>query len=347
MKVLVTGAAGFIGSHVAEFYARRGEAVVGLDNLSRAKLLKRNARNARFNWEFLAGLPGVERIEGDVRDADLVRRLARDADAIVHTAGQTAVTTSMTEPREDFETNVIGSFNVLEAARAAGRGAAIVYCSTNKVYGDGVHRVPIREEAKRYAFDGACPHGIPEDFGIDHCQHTPYGCSKLAADLYMQDWARLYGLRVGVFRMSCIYGPRQFGFEDQGWLAWFTIAAECGFPMSIYGDGKQLRDILYVDDLVRAYDAFIAGPLPHAVYNTGGGPANTLSLLELVDLLSGRTGRALKPAVGPWRPSDQKVYVSDIRRARERLGWAPGVTPREGVRRLIDWTRAHAALFRA
>lgn len=345
MKVLVTGAAGFIGSHVAEFYARRGETVVGLDNLSRAKLLKRNERNARYNWEFLATLPGVERIEGDVRDAELVRRLTRDADAIVHTAGQTAVTTSMTAPREDFETNVIGSFNVLEGARAADRGAAIVYCSTNKVYGDGVHRVPIREEAKRYAFDRACPDGIAEDFGIDHCQHTPYGCSKLAADLYMQDWARLYGLRIGVFRMSCIYGTRQFGFEDQGWLAWFTIAAECGFPMSIYGDGKQLRDVLYVEDLVLAYDAFVSGRLPHAVFNTGGGPANTLSLLELVDILSVRTGRDLKPGVGPWRPSDQKVYVSDIRHIRSQLGWEPKIGPQEGVARLHEWVRANRRLW--
>lgn len=345
MKVLVTGAAGFIGSHVAEFYAKRGESVTGLDNLSRARLLKRNERNARHNWEFLAGLPGVERIEGDVRDAALVARLTRDADAIVHTAGQTAVTTSMVEPREDFETNVIGTFNVLEGARAAGRRAAIVYCSTNKVYGDGVHRVPIREEAKRYVFDGGYPLGIPEDFGIDHCQHTPYGCSKLSADLYMQDWARLYGLRIGVFRMSCIYGTRQFGFEDQGWLAWFTIAAERGFPMSIYGDGKQLRDVLYVEDLVRAYDAFIGSSLEHGVFNTGGGPANTLSLLELVDLLSARTGRELRPGTGPWRPSDQKVYVSDIRRLKDQLGWAPRISPAEGVGRLHEWVKANKGLW--
>lgn len=344
-KVLVTGGAGFIGSHAAESFARDGHPVTVLDNLSRAKLLKKDDRNARFNWEYLSGLEGITLVEGDCRDAAVVARAAQGVEVIVHAAAQTAVTTSVTDPRQDFENNVIGVFNVLEAARNQTVRPAVVFCSTNKVFGANVNEVPLREEDTRWAFAGDFEKGIPESFSIDRCEHTPYGCSKLTGDLYVQDYAHLYGIKTGVFRMSCIYGTRQFGMEDQGWVAWFTIAARTGKPLTIFGDGKQVRDLLWVEDLIEGYKAFLGSDHPHGVYNMGGGPANTLSLLELVAMLEARTGVKLNPAFAGWRPSDQKVYVSDITKVTKELKWSPRVSPKEGVERLAAWVEEHQALF--
>ena len=205
---------------------------------------------------------------------------------------------------------------------------------------------PLEEEASRYAFGVPYRAGIPEEFGLDLCEHTPYGCSKLTGDIYVQDFGHLYGLRTGVFRMSCIYGTHQFGMEDQGWVAWFVIAALHGAPLTVYGDGKQVRDLLWVDDLVRAYEAFLDRGPRMGVYNLGGGPAHTLSLRELLAHLETRLGHPVPVMPGGWRPSDQKVYVSDIRHACTELGWSPSVTPRQGVDRLFDWVVGHKPLFR-
>jgi CDP-paratose 2-epimerase len=344
-KVLVTGGAGFIGSHVAETFAADGHPVTVLDNLSRAKLLKKSDKNARFNWDHLGRMHNVTRLEADVRDAAAVLEAAAGAEVIVHAAAQTAVTTSVTDPRQDFENNVIGAFNVLEAARAQSRKPAVVFCSTNKVYGENVNRLPLTEGETRWAFAGEAASGVSESFSTDLCEHTPYGCSKLTGDLYMQDYAHLYGIKTGVFRMSCIFGTRQFGMEDQGWVAWFTIAARTGKPLTIFGDGKQVRDLLWVDDLVAAYRAFLGSDHPHGVYNMGGGPRNTLSLLELLEQLEGWLGRKVPVTFADWRPSDQKVYVSDISKAQAQLGWTPRVDPAEGVRRLAAWVEEHQSLF--
>ena len=184
-----------------------------------------------------------------------------------------------------------------------------------------------------------------ENVSVDRCEHTPYGCSKLGGDLYVQEYCHLYGLRTAVFRMSCIYGTRQFGMEDQGWVAWFTIAALTGQPLTIYGDGKQVRDVLWVTDLVRAYEAFIDSSLPGGVFNMGGGPDHTMSLLELLDILGDETGTTIAPQLGDWRPSDQKVYVSDIRKAHKELGWSPRVTPIQGVRELLRWVEDNRSCF--
>jgi len=269
---------------------------------------------------------------------------ARGSELIVHTAAQVAVTTSMEDPRLDFEVNVIGTFNILEAARR--NDSAVIYCSTNKVYGENVNRIPVVEEEKRYRFgDSKYEKGIPEDFPIDGAWHTPYGCSKLAADLYVQDYFHNYGLKTGVFRMSCIYGERQFGVEDQGWVAWFTIATLTDRPLTIYGDGKQVRDVLHVEDLVEAYDAFFKSKLRHGVFNIGGGPDNTLSLLELLDLLKRLTGKSPSYSLADWRPADQKVYISDITKIMEKLNWKPKISPEEGVRRLVKWVSENLNLF--
>lgn len=344
--ILVTGGAGFIGSHAAEYFAQRGHQVTILDNLSRGRLLKREDRNALHNWEHLGRVAGVTRVKGDVCDEAVVAPLVAEADVILHAAAQTAVTTSVVDPAADFRNNALGTFTVLEAARRSGRKPALIFCSTNKVYGENVNQVPVLEEAARYRFDSPWESGIPETFSIDRCEHTPYGCSKLSGDLYVQDFGHLYGLRAGVFRMSCIYGTRQFGMEDQGWVAWFVIAALSGRPITIFGDGKQVRDVLWIEDLLRAYEAFLQSDLKVAVFNMGGGPRHTLSLLELLALIEAETGVRPTLRYGDWRPSDQKVYVSDIRQARARLGWEPRVDPAEGVRRLIAWTREHRDAFR-
>jgi CDP-paratose 2-epimerase len=341
MRILITGGAGFIGSHVAEYYAKKGEEVTLFDNLSRADILEMSKRVILYNWSYLKDNYGnVKLVNGDVRDFKEVKKATRDADVIVHAAAQVAVTTSVKDPRTDFEVNALGTFNVLESAREAETNPSIVYCSTNKVYGTNVNKIPVKEEKTRYCFaDGRYENGIPEDFPIDLCEHTPYGCSKLAGDLYVQDYARVYGLKTGVFRMSCIYGERQFGVEDQGWVAWFVIATLKGKPITIYGDGKQVRDVLHVSDLVQAYDAFIKSNLKHEVFNIGGGPENTLSLLELLSLLEEITGKRTKISFAEWRPGDQKVYVSNISKAQEKMNWKPKIGPRKGTEKLVRWAQ--------
>lgn len=338
MKYFVTGGAGFIGSHVAEEYAIRGDEVIVYDNLSRAKLLNYSTSNAMYNWNYLKENFDITLIKGDIRDPKQLEKASEGADVIIHTAAQTAVTTSVIDPRTDFEINAFGTFNILEAARKT--GAAVIYCSTNKVYGDNVNKIEVKEKKTRYQFgDKNFQNGIPETFSTDHCEHTPYGASKFAADVYVQDYARRNEIDAGVFRMSCIYGTRQFGVEDQGWVAWFTIATLLGKPITIYGDGKQVRDMLYVTDLVAAYDAFIQkrDKLHHGVYNMGGGAENTMSLIELLGHLEEITGKRSRISFGDWRPSDQKVYISDIAKAKEELWWEPKVNPKEGVSKLVEW----------
>lgn len=344
MKVLITGGAGFIGSHVAEYYAKKGDDVVCYDNLSRAELLKKEI-NRMYNWNYLKNFSKVELIKGDIRDFEKLKGVAKDVDAIIHTAAQTAVTTSLDDPKTDFEVNAIGTFNVLEAARLAHTNPIIVYCSTNKVYGENVNKIKVIEKESRYIFEDKFKSGIPETFSIDLCEHTPYGSSKLTGDLYVQDYGHLYGLKTGVFRMSCICGTRQFGVEDQGWVAWFTIAIILGKPITIYGDGKQVRDVLYVTDLVSIFDAFIKSGRSD-VYNVGGGNKNTLSLLELLDILEELTGKRSLVSFDSWRPSDQKVYVSGISKAKAKLFWEPKVNPVEGIKKMVGWVEANKNIFK-
>lgn len=345
MKVLVTGGAGFIGSHVAERYAKEGHDVVVFDNISRSELLKRPIKHADYNKKYLEQFRNVKFIKGDVRNEKEIIVAAKDADVIFHAAAQTAVTVSVADPRPDFEANIQGTFNVLEAARKSGKNPSIIYCSTNKVFGSNVNKIRVLEKPKKYEFEPSFKGGVPESFSIDLCEHTPYGVSKLAGDLYAQDYAHVYGLKTGVFRMSCIYGTRQFGVEDQGWVAWFAIATLLGKPITIYGNGKQVRDVLYVADLVDLFDRFLKSSLKHAVFTAGGGPKNTLSLLQLLDLLEKLTGKRSKMSYSDWRLSDQKVFVADISSAKKALGWEPRVSPEEGVKKLIEFVQSNKMLF--
>ena len=326
--ILITGGVGFIGSNLSNYFLEKGEDITIYDNFSRSGV-ERNADWLKENH------PNVKIIKGDTRDYDTLKKVAEDADAIYHTAAQVAVTTSVTNPREDFEINALGTFNVLEAARNAKTDPVVIFTSTNKVYG-GMEEVKVVEKETRYDYSDL-PYGCPESQPLDF--HSPYGCSKGAADQYVRDYARIYGLKSVVFRMSCIYGLHQFGTEDQGWVAFFTVASVFDKPLTIYGDGKQIRDILFIDDLVNAFDLATQNinKTKGCVYNMGGGPDNTISLLELLDYLKELTGKKKEVPFDDWRPGDQKVYYCDIRKAKREFGWKPKVSKKEGIKRLYNW----------
>jgi CDP-paratose 2-epimerase len=285
----------------------------------------------------------VELQFGDIRDGAAVATAVRGVDRVFHFAAQVAVTTSLVDPFADFDINARGTLNLLEALRAQGGQASLLFTSTNKVYGD-LQDVRLRSDGRRYlpVDPELAASGIGEDRPLDF--HSPYGCSKGAAEQYVLDYARTFGLRATVFRMSCIYGPHQFGTEDQGWVAHFAIQALRGRRLTLYGDGRQVRDVLFADDLAEAMllaHQHIDRTAGHA-FNIGGGPANTVSLLELLDLLSELTGTRTAYALEPWRTADQRYYVSDIRRFGALTGWTPRTSVRDGVGRLVAWLRDEA-----
>ena len=337
MRILITGGCGFIGSNLTAHYLAKGWEVVAYDNFSRPGAEKNAA------WLGDQGNGRLHLIRGDVRDLESLRHAMQGADVVTHLAAQVAVTNSVEDPMEDFLVNALGGMNVLEAARTSGSDPIVLYASTNKVYG-GLDHLEVGKATLRY-FLPEFPWEIGEDFPID--LHSPYGCSKGACDLYMVDHARIYGLRTVVFRQSCIYGPRQFGIEDQGWVAHFVISAVLGRPITIYGDGRQVRDVLHVQDLIEAFDRAVdridicAGQ----AYNLGGGPQNTTSLLELIYRLEPILDRAIPLTFSDWRPGDQRVYVSDVRKAKEDLGWAPRTSIGAGLKDLCEWVHTNVELF--
>ena len=337
-KYVLTGGAGFIGTNYAARLIARGDSVRIVDNLARSGSAKNLA------WLGLTfGSDAFEFVNADVRNDNVLPPLVRDADAIVHLAAQVAVTTSIADPRSDFATNALGTFNVIEAARLSGRRPRVLYTSTNKVYG-AIDDLRIAEHETRYAYADpgiAIAEGRPLDF------HSPYGCSKGAGDQYVRDYARIYGLPTTVFRMSCICGTRQFGVEEQGWVAWMIIAAVTGRKVSIFGDGKQVRDVLFIEDLLDAFDAALVDSAPAGeVFNIGGGVGNTISVWrEFGPLLEGLVRRKVDVSFHDWRAGDQKVYVSDISKAARVLGWAPKIPLSEGMRELHAWISSNRHLF--
>lgn len=340
MKILITGGSGFIGTNLANHFIATGHEVTLYDNLSRRGTEKNLAwlrEQYRDKFRF---------IQGDVRDYTSLCQAVRGVHAVYHLASQVAVTTSVKNPREDFEINLLGTFNLLEAVRENADKPIVIFTSTNKVYGK-MDNLPVVEEDKYYRFEDH-PYGISEEQCLDF--HSPYGCSKGAADQYMRDYVRIYDIPTVVFRMSCIYGPRQLGTEDQGWVAYFIIAATLGYSISIYGNGKQVRDILFVEDLVRAFELatnridVTAGQ----VYNIGGGKENTIAIwAEFGPILSELTGREIPVQYKEWRQGDQPVYISDIRKAQRDFGWQPQISKAEGISRLYQWITSHRDLFKA
>ena len=329
---LITGGAGFIGSNLAHRLLCAGRRVRILDNLSRP--------GVEQNLQALRDLHGdqLEAVIADVRDASVVTRAVAGAGQVFHFAAQVAVTTSLQRPQEDFSINAQGTLNVLEAVRSRAAPPPVVLTSTNKVYG-GLEDLALVAEGRRYLPRDAAlrARGVAETRPLDF--HSPYGCSKGAADQYVLDYARSFGLTTLVFRMSCIYGPRQFGTEDQGWVAHFILRALRGEPLTIYGDGMQVRDILYIDDLV---DAFLLAEqhgarLAGRAFNIGGGPANAISLLELLDRIAGLLGERPARAFDAWRTGDQRYYVSDTRAFEKATGWKRRVSAQEGIARLYRW----------
>jgi CDP-paratose 2-epimerase len=336
-SILISGGAGFIGVNSAVAFSKWGWDVSIIDNLSR--------KGTDKNLKWLQECYDVRFYNQDIRDFEKICGIVEELkpNMLLHLAAQVAVTTSYLNPREDFEINALGSFNILESVRLYSPETFVLYSSTNKVYG-GMEETPVLLTEDGYRFQELI-HGVSEKQPLDF--HSPYGCSKGIADQYMIDYARIYDLKTCSFRQSCIYGPRQFGIEDQGWVAWFTIAAKLGKPITLYGDGWQLRDVLNVRDLSSAYHlawenrSSISGQ----AFNIGGGPDNTLCLRKLITLLESELNLEINPKFAETRPGDQPVFVCDIRKAKEMLGWTPEIDVYTGVKDLIDWVNTNVALF--
>ena len=336
MKLLVTGGCGFLGSNLADAAMRRGDDVTLLDNLSRTGSEKNRAwLDTRGRHEF---------VHADVRHAEIVSDLVNrlQPDAIFHLAGQVAMTTSLADPRTDFEINALGTLNVLEAVRAHVPECAVLYSSTNKVYGD-LGQFRYEEHPMRWSCPDR-PDGFDEQTALSF--ESPYGCSKGSADQYALDYARMYGLRTVVFRHSSMYGGRQFATFDQGWIGWFcgeAVRAAQGRtePITIAGSGKQVRDVLHADDMISLYFSAVEhiAEARGQAFNVGGGMGNSLSLLELFALLEEIVGTKLAVSNGPARDSDQRVFVADLAKARRLLRWIPRVKAPEGIRRMVDWIK--------
>ena len=339
MNYLITGGAGFIGSNYADRLIQRGDVVTIFDNLSRA--------GAEKNLDWLRNKNGensFQFIQGDITNIRAIDKAALNQNVFVHLAAQVAVTKSVDDPQFDFEVNAKGTLNVLEAARQNEKKPIVIYASTNKVYGE-LDDLEIVEKDTRYQLRNH-PLGINESRALDF--HSPYGCSKGAGDQYVRDYFRIYGIPTVVFRQSCIYGTRQFGIEDQGWVAWFIIAILKNHPITVYGDGKQIRDLLFVEDLMDAYDLAISkiDTSKGKIFNIGGGIENAISIwVEFSKILEEITGKEIKIKREGWRPGDQKVYISDITKIEKELGWTPKIDIREGITRLYEWAERNKELF--
>lgn len=336
-NILIIGGAGFIGINSAKYFLDKNWEVTIFDNFSR--------QGTRLNVELLKKTYSqVKVVEGDIRyNFDKLKKLAEANDVFLHLAAQVAVTTSVKDPREDFEINALGTFNVLEAVRQSVKRPIVLYSSTNKVYG-GLESMAVVEGTGRYDFKDL-KKGVNEDVCLDF--HSPYGCSKGAADQYVRDYSRIYDLKTIVFRQSCVYGRHQFGIEDQGWVAWFLIAAMFGKPFMIYGNGKQVRDILFVDNLIKAYDLAIENinKTSGQVYNIGGGYENAISLLEFLDILKNDIGFNLNYSFSDWRPGDQPIFVSDNGKIDKHIGWKPETNFIEGIKQTAGWLKENKEII--
>lgn len=339
MKYLIFGGAGFIGVNFSQRLLEDGHEVIIVDNLSRA--------SAPINLKWIREKYSKELhfIYADLRtDMDQLYDVINSVDVVFHLAAQVAVTTSVINPRLDFDSNILATFNVLELIRNSVSKPILVYASTNKVYG-AMDDVAVVEESLRYNYEQKFVDGISEVQPLDF--HSPYGCSKGAADQYVKDYARIYGLKTVVMRQSCIYGARQFGIEDQGWVAWFIIASKLGRPITVYGNGKQVRDILHVDDLFNAFQLAVDNidKCAGEAFNIGGGPSNTLSLLELLNMLEKKLKHPIDFKFGDVRPGDQPIYVSDVNKIFNFTNWVPEVTVNSGVEKLFSWVNSNSDIF--
>jgi CDP-paratose 2-epimerase len=340
MKVLVTGGCGFLGSTVCEYYVKRGDEVLSLDNMTKYELERTGyaASAARdYNWNSLADI-GVQMVREDIRNAEALMDHSSGCDYIIHTAAQPAMTISWEDPRLDFSTNVYGTFNVLEAARR--HNVPVASCATIHIYGNKINET-LAESSTRYVRN---PTAIDENHPTMEGNLSPLHASKMSGDIYVRTYAKVYGLRAASFRLTGIYGPRQFGGEDHGWVANFSIRAVLGWPLTIFGTGKQLRDILFAEDAAAAFQSFYESQAP-GVYNVGGGEPCAISLLECIEIIKELCGREVTVMFEEERYGDLRYFVCDIKKARQALKWEPKIRPREGVEKLIQWIEANRNLF--
>jgi CDP-paratose 2-epimerase len=347
--ILITGGLGFIGSHTAEKFRAHGDRIIVVDNLSRPHTAFQDSKQISYMWNYFdQNYPDIQKYKidicnyGDLKDIFIKHQPT----VIIHTAGQTSAVGSIDNPRYDFENNVIGLFNTLDLARTTGTVKDFIFLSTNKVYGERVNEIPLIEKESRYIPKNPGFLGISEDFPIDNSKHTPYGISKLTGDLYVQEFGRLYGLNTVCFRMSCIYGYRQFGFIEQGWISYLISQAIRNQPIPIFGTGKQVRDILFIDDLTDLYLKYILwkGKPKIGVYNIGGGIDNRISLIEAIQLIKNLHGNLIHTSSHPERPGDQRYYVSDISKIKKELGWNPKTSVSDGIAISYRWHEEHSKL---
>lgn len=328
-KILITGGCGFIGTNACVFYLKKGYQVISVDNLDRY--------GSRNNLAFLKTIKGNFIFENcDIVNFNKLLKIFNKykPDLILHLAGQTTVVDSIKDPVKDFSVNALGTFNVLEAMRNVAPLASLIYASTNKVMGN-LDYLPIIEKRERYVFKNI--ESISEKYQLNF--HSPYGCSKGCGDQYVLDYAKIFNLNTIVFRQSCIYGPHQFGMEEQGWLAWFIVSLVLNKRVTVFGNGKQVRDVLYVDDLINAYDLAFTNinKTKGKVYNIGGGIKFNLSLLESFKIIEKIVSKNLNFNLSSWRPADQKVYISDVALAKNDFSWTPKISPEEGIKRMYLW----------
>lgn len=339
MRVLITGGAGFIGSNAVAHFCKAGHEVLVIDNLSRPSSLL-NIHDLRLAHKFTF-------VEADLSVSAGYASVFQDfqPEVVLHLAGQVAVTTSVSDPELDFNSNALATFVLLEQARKLKNSPFVIFASTNKVYGE-LAEIPVVERSTRYEYEVAGM-SISEEMSLNF--HSPYGCSKGTADQYVLEYARTFDVPGVVFRQSCIYGPGQYGIEDQGWVAWFIAATMLGKPLTVFGDGKQVRDVLHVTDLIAAFDAAIAlkDSCTGQAFNIGGGNKNTLSILELISSVEELAGRKISWSHGPWRPSDQKVFISDISKAQQMFGWKPKMNPDAGLKNLHRWVAENLSRIRS
>lgn len=336
-KIVITGGAGFIGTNATLFFAQKGWSVTIIDNLSR-KGVEDNLTTLRKN------IPNLKFVKAEVGDTDAYAKQLAESSVVLHLAGQTAVTTSLTDPQHDFNTNVLGTFRLLEASKKLSPKAIFLYSSTNKVYGDLHTHTLVKDDQHKRWENTSKPLGIDESEQLDFL--SPYGVSKGSADQYVKDWAHSYGLNTVVFRQSCIYGPYQRGVEDQGWVAHFSKQMLAHRPITVFGDGYQVRDLLHVHDLIRAYEAAIQHieSVRGSVFNIGGGRENSYSVSQILEILAQKIGVSPTISYEKERLADQKYFVSANRSIYQHLGWQPKIKLLDGLDSMIDWQRKHLEL---
>lgn len=336
MKVLVTGGAGLVGSHACEFYARQGHEIIAIDNYSRGVLFGEMG-NTKANAEFLMKtFPNVKFYDIDIRDEKRMEQLIKGSDLVIHTAAQPSHPKSIEIPLEDFSINALGTLLLLETVRKMADEAVFIHCSTNKVYGENPNKIPTVEKETRYDYTDR--DGVDENMPIDHTMHTPFGVSKLAADLYAQEYGELYGLKTGIFRMGCITGPRAMAVEAHNWEPYFLWVNMTGRTLNVYGfKGKQVRDVIDARDLVQAFDRFFQKPRPGEVYNMGGGRENSISLLESFKVIENITRKPMQYDLKPKREGDHKVYISDLRKFKSHYDWRIRISLDQIFRDIYNW----------